>query len=825
MTNVGKIIPHDSAVGHVTGTAPYIDDLPLRSDELLVGFVGSPLASGRIVSIDLDAARQIPGVVGLYTSDDIPGERDFGPVLRDEPVLADGELLYVGQPVVVIASESREALTAAKRAVHVNATPADPILSIERAIELGRYIGPARRIARGDAARAIASAPHRLSGVFHSLGQEQFYLESQAAIGYPGEDGQIVVHSSTQNTSEIQVVVAEMLGVAQHQVVCICKRMGGAFGGKETQAAIPAMMAALVAHKTGRAARLIYDKDEDMASTGKRHAYRSEWEVGFDAAGRIRGLKYDFYSDGGAAADLSLAVMERTMLHADNAYFLPDVEINGRVAFTNYPPNTAFRGFGGPQAMAATENIIHEIAQHLGLDPLDVQRRNLYGVDERNVTPYGQTVRGNHLPEIIDTLVVSSDYAARRAAIESSNRTDRLRLRGIALSPVKFGISFTTRFMNQASALVNVYTDGTVQVSTGGTEMGQGLNTKIRQLVADEFGLPWQRVLLMPTSTEKNANTSPTAASAGTDLNGAAAVDACRQIKSRLTVLAAERFAASRVVPDPDQGNRGGGPPGSLHRGGGPPGPPPSADEIVFVDGDVFDRRDPALRCEFGELCDAARKARVDLGAHGFYATPGIDFDRETGQGTPFLYYTQGAAVAEVEIDRFTGELCVPQVDLLIDVGRSINPGVDRGQTIGGFIQGMGWVTAECLVYGERGELLSHSPTTYKIPATTDVPPEFRCEFFPNDDNVANVARSKAVGEPPLMHAICVWSAVKHALSCAAGKHRVDLHLPATGEEILRCLTQLDVQHGPRPKRPAVVAVTGNGAPAGQPSAAPVPDP
>jgi xanthine dehydrogenase large subunit len=788
MTTVGKTIPHDSAAGHVTGTAPYLDDLPLRSDELLVGFVGSPIAAGKITSLELDAARKIPGIVGIYTANDIPGDKHFGPLFKDEPVLADGELLYVGQPVVVIAAENRDALRAAKKALKISATATDPILSIERSIELGRFIGPARRIARGDAALALAAAPRRLSGVFQCLGQEQFYLESQAAIAYPGEQGQMVVYSSTQNTSEIQVVVADLLGIGQHQVVCVCKRMGGGFGGKETQAALPAMLAALVAHKTGRAARLIYNKDEDMCSTGKRHPYRNEWEVGFDDTGRILGLKTQFFSDGGCSADLSLAVMERTMLHAENAYYIPDVDIHGRVCFTNLPSNTAFRGFGGPQGVAAIENITFEIAQELGIDPLEVQQRNLYGVGERNITPYCQTFTRNHLPEIVETLAQSSDYMNRRHAIEAQNASDRLRLRGIALSPVKFGISFTTRFMNQASALVNLYTDGTVQVSTGGTEMGQGLNTKIRQLVADEFGIDWKRVVLMPTSTEKNANTSPTAASAGTDLNGAAALNAARQIKDRLAAFAAGQFANPEL------------------------GLAESPENVEFADGYAFDNRNPNQRLEFGELCGAARRNRVDLGAHGFYATPGVDYNRETGRGNPFLYYTQGAAVAEVEIDRFTGDLAVKRVDLLIDIGRSINPGVDRGQVIGGFVQGMGWVTAECLVYDDRGELLSHSPTTYKIPAITDVPRIFNCEFFPNDDNVENVARSKAVGEPPLMHATCVWTAVKHALHCVAPDRRIDLRLPATGEEILRCLTELEAKAPPRRAIP-VPSTNGNGAP------------
>ena len=766
--SVGRTIPHDSAVGHVTGAAAYIDDLPRRADEVVVGFVPSPVASGRIRGIGLTAARRVPGVVDLVTAADLPGARTFGPIFQDEPILADGEVLYVGQPMVVIAAETQAALDEARRLVDLDIEVTEPILSIDRAIDLGRFLGPPRRIARGDAAAAIAAAPHRLAGVFHSLGQEHLYLEAQAALAIPGEDGQVVVHSSTQGPTETQHVVAEALGIGMHQVVCVCKRMGGGFGGKETQASLPAVMAAVIAHRTGRAARVVYRREDDMASTGKRHAYRTAWEVGFDDEGRILGYDVEFYSAGGAAADLSTSIMERSMLHVDNAYWLEHVEIRGRVCFTNHAPATAFRGFGGPQGMAVTESVIQEIATHLcglgkRLRAVDVQRRNLYGTGDENVTPYGQVVKGNHLPEIMSTLVARCDFESRLAAVEAANARDPLVLRGLAIMPVKFGISFTSKFLNQGNALVNVYTDGTVQVSTGGTEMGQGLNTKIRQLVADEFGLPPEQVILMPTSTEKNCNTSPTAASAGTDLNGAAAVEACRTIRARLEAWAAARFAEDGLVE--------------------------SCGHVGFAGGWVYDTRRPAMRMAFGDLCAAARRDRVDLGARGFYATPIAGFDPAAGRGAPFFYYTQGAAAAEVCIDRFTGDLTVMRADILIDIGRSINPGVDRGQVIGGFIQGMGWVTGECLVYDERGTLLSDSPTTYKIPAASDVPADFHCDFFPNDDNVENVARSKAVGEPPLMHAICVWAAVKHALSCVSPEAARRLCLPATGEEILRALS------------------------------------
>ena len=765
--SVGRTIPHDSAVGHVTGAAPYIDDLPRRVDELHVGFVGSPVASGTITSLETEQAAALDGVVAVFTYQDVGKHNVFGPLFCDEPFLAAEEVLYVGQPVVLIAAENERVLTKAKSLVIFDVKETAPVLTLQQAIANENFIGPKRQIACGDTETAISGATHQLSGEFHSGGQEQFYLESQAAVAFPGEQGQLVVHSSTQNTTEIQTMVAEVLELQMHQVVCICKRMGGAFGGKETQAVIPALMAALVASKTGRAARVIYDKDTDMCVTGKRHPYLCRWRVGFEADGRIVGLECDFFSDGGAAADLSTSVMERTLLHADNAYFIEHAKFTGQVCRTNFPPNTAFRGFGGPQAVASTENIIQRIAEYLKVDALDVRLNNAYGTDDRNVTPYGQLLTGNHLTEIMQTLEKTSQYRERQRLLATQNETDSLWLRGLAMTPVKFGISFTSKFLNQANALVNVYTDGTVQVSTGGTEMGQGLNTKIRQLVADEFGIDWQHVIVMPTSTEKNNNTSPTAASAGTDLNGAAALDACRQIKGRLADFAAGLFASAEdgLIPSPDH--------------------------VCFEGGEVYDSRKPNETISFAELTLKARFERVDIGARGFYKTPGVDFNRETGKGNPFLYFTQGAVVAEVKIDRFTGDLSVPRVDLLMDIGKSINPGVDLGQITGGFIQGMGWATAECLVYDAAGRLLSHSPTTYKIPAITDVPIDFRCELFPNEDNLHCIRRSKAVGEPPLLLGVAAWAAVKQALSQLPGEVDPDLKLPATGEEVLRCITEM----------------------------------
>ena len=771
----GKTIPLESAIGHVTGAAEFITDIPARSDELCVGFVGSTTASGRIVEIDVTAARACPGVALILTAADLPAARRFGPLQSDEPVLAEEEVLFIGQPVVLIAADCPATLDRAKNLVQVRIEATEPTLSIDDAVARRRFLGPERRFHQGDAAAAMATAPHVLEGVFHSGGQEHFYFETQAALAIPGEDGQITIHSSTQGPTEIQRVVALVLGIGMHQVVVTCKRMGGAFGGKETQGTSPAVLVALVARATGRAARIAYGREEDGESTGKRHPYRSEWQIGFDDTGRILAYRVTMHSDGGAGLDLSPSVLERSMFHADGAYHIEHIDIRGRVCFTNHPPTTAFRGFGGPQGVAVIENAMQEVAIHLresnATPPTaaDIQRLNLYGTDERNVTPYGQVVHENHLHEIVDQVLERSDHDRRLAEIERRNANDPLWLRGIAMVPVKFGLSFTSKMMNQANALVLAFTDGTVQVSTGGTEMGQGLNTKIRQLVADVFGIAPESVAIMTTSTEKNNNTSPTAASASTDLNGAAAVSAARTIRARMSEWATRRFNAKTSSDTPSEADD-------------------DRDRIVFEDGHLFDRRDPSNRMPFPDACRDARMDRIDLGARGFFATPRIDFDHETGKGSPFYYFAQGATVAEVRIDRFTGELSVPRADVLIDVGRSINPGIDRGQLVGGFVQGMGWVTNECLVHDEQGRLLTTGASTYKIPAASDVPPVFNWDFFSTDDRVTAIAGSKGVGEPPLLHAIAVWSAAKHALSCASGSAARRLHLPASAEAIRHAL-------------------------------------
>jgi xanthine dehydrogenase large subunit len=771
MPSIGQSLPHDSAREHVRGEAVYVDDIPPLRGELIVDFVGSPVAHGRISSVDVTAARQVPGIVAVFTAKDVP-ENLVGPVFHDEDLLATEIVHMRGQSIVAIAGESRAAITAAKALVMIKVEPLPPVLTIEEAIERKQFIGPTRKIARGDVDSELTQAMHRLFGELQIGGQEHFYLEAQAALAIPGEAGTMTVESSTQNTTEIQAVVARCLKLQLAQVVCTCRRMGGGFGGKETQAAMPALLAALTAAKTGRPARCVLGHEQDFRTTGKRHPYLARYEVGFDDDGRISALKTDFYSNGGYSADLSPAVLERTLLHGENAYFIPHVAFTGTVCRTNLPSNTAFRGFGGPQAVAATECVVEEIAARLGVDALEIRRRNLYGTDTNNVAPYGQVVRDHRLHEILDRLAASSDYVERRSAVAEFNATSPTHLKGIALTPVKFGISFTRRTLNQANALVNVYLDGTVQVSTGGTEMGQGLNTKLRQIVADQFGISAGTIRVMVTSTEKSHNTSPTAASASTDLNGAAAVRACEPIRDRLAVVAASMLADTGIEPSPES--------------------------MTFADEIIFDRRAPERRLPFAQVVREAYERRVNLGERGFYATPGVDLNRETGRGTPFLYYTCGATTAEVLIDRFTGELRVERVDLLMDLGRMINPAIDRGQVVGGFVQGMGWVTTEALLYGPDGALWSDSATTYKIPNVTDIPTVFNVDFLDGPDNRMNVCGGKAVGEPPLLMAVAVWAAVKQALASAAPDRRPQLDLPATNEEILRRLME---QSEPSPER------------------------
>lgn len=769
MSAVGKNLPHDSARGHVTGESIYIDDIPQMKNELLVDFYWCPSSHCRIKSVDTSEALKVPGAVGAWTYKDLGGHNQFGPIIPDEVLLAEELVEFMGQAVVVVAADTRKALKRMKKAVKCEFEELPPVFSIDEAIAKEQFIGPVFRIKRGDVEDAFAKADHVIEGVWRNLGQDHFYLESMAALVIPGEQNQLLVHSSSQNPSEIQETVAHCLGLQFSQVVVVTKRMGGGFGGKETQAAQPAAMAALVALKTGRPARIIYNKDDDMQVTGKRHPFQNKYKVGFTKDGIVTAVKVDFFADGGSNADLSTAVMAKAVVQVDNAYFIANVDSTGRVCKTNYTSNTAFRGFGGPQGVAVIENIMEEVAIFLKRDAYEIRKANIYGIDERNQTHYGQFVRNNTLPRIFEQLHTSSNYQQRVAAVRLHNQTSKTHLRGISFTPVKFGISFQQGSKNQANALVNVYLDGSIQVSTGATEMGQGVNTHIKQLVAAEFDISPDLVQVMATSTEKNNNTSPTAASSGTDLNGSAAVNACIAIRSRITELAARHFAAVH---------------GDITS---------SPLDIEYVDGYIFDNRKPETNLSWKELLRMAYNERISLGERGFYSTPSLGLNWQatpdkTASGTPFLYYTMGAAVAEVVIDRFTGDYVVERVDLLMDVGKPVNPGIARGQITGAFIQGMGWVTTEELKYKDNGELLTHSPTTYKIPNIQDTPGVFNVDILDNV-NPVNIKGSKAVGEPPLLLGLSVFNAIKNAVSYVAGGSIPSLRLPATNEEVLQVLT------------------------------------
>ncbi|HEX8464415.1 MAG TPA: xanthine dehydrogenase molybdopterin binding subunit [Abditibacterium sp.] len=758
MPSVGRSIPHDSSRDHVRGRSVFIDDNVPARNELLVDFLGSPVARGQILSLDLTQAAKIPGIAGLYTFRDVPGCNLFGPIFNDEHFLAEDEVCFQGEPVVLIAGETQAAIDAAKRAIRLEIRAEKPITTIDEAIASGEYIGPPRAIARGDVKAGLGAAPHHLEGVLCVGGQEHLYLETQCALAIPGENGHLMIHSSTQNPTETQVMAARVLGLGMHQVVCVCKRMGGGFGGKETQATPPALMASLVALKTGRPARCIYGRETDGRVTGKRHPFQVKYQIGFDGEGRLLAARLEFHANGGSSADLSTSVFDRALYHADNAYFIPDIELIGRICRTNLPSNTAFRGFGGGQGILAIESIIEDIAEFLEKDATEVRLINCYGAQGRNQTPYGQIVVDETLPLLFERLMDTANYAERRREIDDFNAQSTTHLRGLSLTMVKFGISFTTKFLNQANALVNVYIDGTVQVSTGGTEMGQGLYTKIRQLVADEFAIEPTNISVMPTSTEKNNNTPPTAASAGTDLNGSAAVNACRLIRERLTEFAAVRISDADAIP---------------------------IERVTWENGRVFDCEKPENGMDFGQLVHAAHRERISLGERGHYITPGL------GPSRPFFYFTTGCALAEVEIDRFTGEMTIPRADILMDIGQSINPALDKGQIGGGFVQGVGWATCEELKFTDEGELLTASPSTYKIPGVRDIPKDFRIHFVEDSRFPENVRSSKAVGEPPLLLGLSVWTAIKNALSYVGPRGTVaPLNLPATGEEILRCLTE-----------------------------------
>ena len=757
MNAVGRPIAHDSAAKHVSGEALYVDDLP-EPPGLLHAFIAlSPHAHAKITRLDLSPVAAMPGVAAVMTAADIPGVNDVGPAFPGDPIFANGLVEYHGQSIFAVAAGSIPLARAAAAKAVIEYQVLPPILTIDDALAAKTTVLPTQVMARGDAMAALESAPRRLTGRIDVGGQEHFYLEGQVAMAIPGEDGDMLVHSSTQHPTEVQHLVARSLKLSDHAVVCETRRMGGAFGGKESQASLIACVAALLAHRTRRPVKLRLDRDDDMIQTGKRHEFRIDYDVGFDPDGRILGISFMQAGRCGFSPDLSGAICDRAMFHADNCYYLDHAHIVSYRCKTNTVSNTAFRGFGGPQGMMGIECVIDDIARHLGLDPLLVRQRNFYGTSERNVTPYHMTVEDNIIAELVAELAETSAYAQRRTGIAAFNAKNAWVKRGLALTPIKFGISFTLTHMNQAGALVHVYTDGSVMLNHGGTEMGQGLYTKVAQVVATEFGLNIDRMKITATSTGKVPNTSPTAASSGSDINGKAAQAAAITIRDRMAAIAAKEFDV-----------------------------PPS--EVTFAGGMVAGG---GRTLSFADVAKLTHRARVQLSATGYYATPKLHYDTVTHQGRPFYYFAYGAAVAEVEIDTLTGEYRLRQADILHDCGQSLNPALDIGQIEGGFVQGMGWLTTEELWWDADGHLRTHAPSTYKIPACGDIPEKFNVSIYASGRNVEDtVFRSKAVGEPPLMLGISVFHALKDAVAAVSLDGIVPrFDAPATPERILTAVT------------------------------------
>jgi len=755
---VGQPRIHESAVLHVLGEATYTDDVPELRGTLHAAFGLSQKAHAKVNAIDLDAVKRSVGVVAVYTAADIPGANDCGPIIHDDPILADGLAQYVGQPLFIVIADSHDHARRAARLAVVDYTELKPILTPQAARQARSYVLPPMRLTRGNFELAFEHAPHHVKGELYVGGQEQFYLEGQISYAIPKEDRTMLVLCSTQHPSEMQHIVAQAIGVPSHCVTVECRRMGGGFGGKESQSALWAAAAAIGAARLQRPVKLRADRDDDMLVTGKRHCFYYNYEVGYDDDGRIIAAKVEMVSRAGFSADLSGPVATRAVCHFDNAYYLSDVDILALCGKTNTQSNTAFRGFGGPQGAIALEYVMDEIARNLGMDALDVRRLNLYGRNDaegRNVTPYGQKVVDNVLHELLDELEQSSAYRQRRAAVIAFNAKSRILKKGLALTPVKFGIAFNVAHLNQAGALVHVYADGSVLVNHGGTEMGQGINTKVAQVVAHELGIDLARVRITATDTSKVANTSATAASTGADLNGKAAQDAAQKIRKRLAALAATLFACK-------------------------------AEDLCFAANLVqFGHQSIA----FAALVQKAYLSRVQLWSDGFYATPGLHWDAKTMTGSPFHYFAYGAAVAEVVIDTLTGEWKLLRADALYDAGHSLNPAIDIGQVEGAFIQGMGWLTTEQLWWNKDGKLMTHAPSTYKIPGVSDCPQDFRVRLFQNRNVADSIHRSKAVGEPPLLLPFSVFFAIRDAISSVGG-HKINppLNAPATGEEILKAV-------------------------------------
>ncbi|MCC8341729.1 xanthine dehydrogenase molybdopterin binding subunit [Pseudomonas stutzeri] len=759
VTGVGRSVKHDSAPKHVSGEAVYVDDRLEFPNQLHVYARMSERAHARIVRIDTSPCYQIPGVAIAITAKDVPGQLDIGAVMPGDPLLADGKVEFIGQPVIAVAADSLETARKAAMAAIIEYEDLEPVLDVVEALHKKHFVLDSHTHKRGDSATALASAPRRLQGSLHIGGQEHFYLETQVSSVMPTEDGGMIVYTSTQNPTEVQKLVAEVLGVPMNKIVIDMRRMGGGFGGKETQAAGPACLCAVIAHLTGRPTKMRLPRMEDMTMTGKRHPFYVEYDVGFDDDGLLHGIEIDLAGNCGYSPDLSGSIVDRAMFHSDNAYYLGDATINGHRCKTNLASNTAYRGFGGPQGMVAIEEIMDAVARELGKDPLEVRKRNYYGKTERNVTHYYQTVEHNMLEEMTAELEASSDYAKRREDIRAFNAASPILKKGLALTPVKFGISFTASFLNQAGALVHVYTDGSIHLNHGGTEMGQGLNTKVAQVVAEVFQVDIERIQITATNTDKVPNTSPTAASSGADLNGKAAQNAAQTIKQRLVEFAARKWQIFE-------------------------------EDVEFKNGQVR-LRDHYI--SFEELIQQAYFGQVSLSSTGFYRTPKIYYDRSQARGRPFYYFAYGAACSEVIVDTLTGEYKMLRSDILHDVGASLNPAIDIGQVEGGFVQGLGWLTMEELVWNDKGKLMTNGPASYKIPAVADMPLDLRVKLVENRKNPEDtVFHSKAVGEPPFMLGISVWCAIKDAVASLADyRAQPQIDAPATPERVLWGVEQM----------------------------------
>lgn len=759
LASVGRALPHDSANLHVAGIATYVDDIPEIEGTVHVvpGFARDG-ANGKIAKLDLSAVRKAPGVIAVWTYEDIPHKNDCSPTRGDDPILAVDEISFHGQVIFAVVSESRTAARHAAKLAVIEIEKQKPVVSVADALAAPPAdISPPYAFNSANLKGAMKKAAHTHSGKLTIGGQEQFYLEGQVSYVVPQEKGGMMIHCSTQHPTEVQHLVAHMLGVDDAKVTCECRRMGGGFGGKESQAAQWACLAALTAHKLGRPAKCRLDRDEDMMMTGKRHDFEAEYEVGLDKNLRIAGVSVDLYGRCGYSADLSDAICDRAMFHADGSYFYPEYHIGTRRLRTNTVSNTAFRGFGGPQGIIFAEAMLEQMAIKLGIDALELRKKNLY-TRGRDVTPYGQKIEEHVLEDLVSTLERTSHYAKRRKQIDKFNKQSRWLKKGLSLTPVKFGISFTFTQMNQAGALVHVYPDGSVHLNHGGTEMGQGLYQKVAQVVAETFGIDVARVIITATRTDKVPNTSPTAASSGTDLNGMAAFKAANTIKERMIKHAAKLFKVKEA-------------------------------SINFADDKISAGK---KSISFADLASSCKAARISLSSTGFYATPKIYWDRPSGRGRPFYYFANGAACSEVLVDVLTGEMKVTRVDILQDVGRSLNTAIDIGQIEGGFVQGMGWLTTEELVYDAEGRLRTHAPSTYKIPCASDVPEHFTVELYHSKGNREDsIYRSKAVGEPPLNLPVSVWCAVLNAVASLKPGVVPDLHAPATAEAIMKAVKSM----------------------------------